>query len=263
VISIYDSGELEDGSLFIVMEWLEGIDLANVIDHFGPGTPQQVAKLLRDTSSALSAAHRLGIVHRDIKPANIFLVRHQDGFKAKLLDFGVAKEMSKDNSLTETGSMVGTPLYMSPEQLLSKPADARSDLYSLAAVVFQAFTGQRIVRGHEFATILLEVVQEDAPHLNQVLADVPEAVDLAFAQAFEKDPEARPDSVEDWANSFVEALEGMQTDALGWVIERRPSEYPGEPTRRQDSVVTQAPEAEPMERTVPGVKTLLDLPKRS
>jgi DNA-binding response OmpR family regulator/tRNA A-37 threonylcarbamoyl transferase component Bud32 len=262
VISIFDSGELEDGSLFIVMEWLEGIDLAHVIDHFGPGTPRQVGKLLRDASSALSAAHRFGIVHRDIKPANIFLVRHLDGFKAKLLDFGVAKEMSEDNSLTETGSMVGTPLYMSPEQLLSKAVDARSDLYSLAAVVFQALTGQRIFSGTEFASILLEVVQADAPRLSQVLANVPEPVDSAFAQAFQKTPEARPPSVEGWADSFVDSLEQMQTDALGWVVERLPSEFPGEPTRRQDSVATQAPEAvKPMDLAVAGVQTVMDLPK--
>ncbi|HEY6728400.1 MAG TPA: response regulator [Polyangiaceae bacterium] len=238
VIRIFDSGELEDASLFIVMEWLDGIDLSNLIDHFGAGTPVQVAQLVREASSALAAAHRLGIVHRDIKPANIFLVRHHEGFRAKLLDFGVAKEMSKDTALTETGSMVGTPLYMSPEQLLSKAVDARSDLYSLAAVIFQAATGRRIVQGQEFASILLEVVQRDAPRLGEFLDDVPPEVDAAFAQALGKVPEARPESVEAWANSFVDALEGIPSSTSGWVVERPPSEYPGVPTRRQENVET-------------------------
>jgi len=267
VISIFDSGELEDGSLFIVMEWLDGIDLSHVIDHFGAGTPGQVAQLVREASSALTAAHRIGIIHRDIKPANIFLVRHLDGFRAKLLDFGVAKEMSNDTGLTETGSMVGTPLYMAPEQLLSRAVDARSDLYSLAAVMFQALTGRRMVQGQEFATILLEVVQRDAPRLSEFLADVPPEVDDAFAQALGKWPESRPESVEGWANSFVDALERMPSTTGGWVVERPPSEYPGAPTRREGEGAETLPRGTPKALDVtmaapPAPDTVIDAPKR-
>jgi len=266
VISIFDSGELEDGSLFIVMEWLDGIDLSHVIDHFGAGTPQQVAQLVREASSALSAAHRIGIIHRDIKPANIFLVRHLDGFRAKLLDFGVAKEMSNDTGLTETGSMVGTPLYMAPEQLLSRAVDARSDLYSLAAVMFQAITGRRIVQGQEFATILLEVVQRDAPRLSEFLAHVPPEVDDAFAQALGKWPESRPESVEAWASSFVDELERMPNTTGGWVVERPPSEYPGAPTRREGEGAETLPRGTPKALDVtmaapPAADTVIDRPK--
>lgn len=265
VISIFDSGELEDGSLFIVMEWLDGVDLAHVLDHCGAGRPDQVAQLLRETSSALGAAHGLGIVHRDIKPANIFLVRHQDGFRAKLLDFGVAKEMSRDTGLTETGSMVGTPLYMSPEQLLSRTVDVRSDLYSLAVVIFQALTGQRIVEGREFASILLEVVQREAPKLSEILPGVPGHVDESFARAFAKDPGRRPDTVASWVAGFIDELEGLPCHTPGWLIERPISEYPGAPTVREASVVINPGplnSAGPGDLTVDARSTVIDNPKR-
>ena len=128
VVAIFDYGEIEDGSLYIVMEWLRGLDLARVLQLHGAGRPRDVAVLLRQAGAGLAAAHARQLVHRDIKPANIFLMPAPDGFRVKILDFGVAKEMSGDTKATQTGMIVGTPRFMSPEQLLSKPINARSDV---------------------------------------------------------------------------------------------------------------------------------------
>ncbi|MCA9638934.1 MAG: serine/threonine protein kinase, partial [Myxococcales bacterium] len=159
VIALYDTGELPDGSAFLVMEKLVGLDLADMIDHYGPGTPAQVAALMRQAGAALAAAHRADLVHRDIKPENIFLVDGTGGFLVKILDFGLAKSMSLETTnLTQTGVVMGTPVYMSPEQIQGKDLDARSDLYSFASVCYEALTGRRVVESEEFAKVCAEVL---------------------------------------------------------------------------------------------------------
>ena len=116
VIALYDSGEVEDGGAFLVMEKLTGCDLALLVRNHGRGTTRQVAELVRQGCSALGAAHRAGIVHRDIKPENIFLVEELGGFRVKVLDFGLAKSMAFEEGLTRTGVVMGTPAYMSPSR---------------------------------------------------------------------------------------------------------------------------------------------------
>src|SRR5262249_43991286 len=140
VIAIYDTGDLDDGSAFLVMELLEGCDLGRIIKQFGRGKPAQVASLLRQTGSAIAAAHRAGIIHRDLKPQNVFLVNTPAGFSAKVLDFGIAKTTNVETGVTRTGMIVGTPAYMSPEQIQGPSVDARSDLYSLASLSFEALS---------------------------------------------------------------------------------------------------------------------------
>lgn len=207
VIAIYDSGEAEEGSLYMVMEWLSGRDLAQVLEQQGPGSPRQVVSLLRQVGSALGAAHRANLVHRDVKPDNVFVHAVGSGIRAKVLDFGVVKEMSDNTHLTQTGSLVGTPLYMSPEQVMNRPVDARSDIYSLAAVAFEALTGERIVSGENFAEVVLSVATEEAPLLSSKLEGVSPELDRAFARGLAKSPEQRPGSVSEWINSFAALLE--------------------------------------------------------
>jgi len=216
VVAIFDSGEIDDGSLFIVMEWLDGCDLASLLCARGPGTGPEVAMLLRQAGAALTAAHRAGLVHRDIKPENIFFVPAPDGFRVKIVDFGVAKEVSSETSLTRTGSLVGTPRYMSPEQFLGKSVDYRSDLYSLAAVIYQALSGRRVTLGEDFAEILLDVVQGTPPPISSLLRDIPNAVDQAFADALLKDPAQRPGSVDAWTMSLAAELDQLRLDVPGW-----------------------------------------------
>jgi ligand-binding sensor domain-containing protein len=233
VIDLFDSGELEDGSAFLVMELLAGRDLAGVLSRHGPGTPAQVATLLRQAAAALAAAHRAGVVHRDVKPANIFLMPDPRPFQTKLLDFGLAKSTRLESKLTRTGNFVGTPAYMSPEQVEGTQVDARADLYSLAAVAYEALTGQRVVSGTEVARMLVDVLYSTPPPVSSLVAGLSGAADAAFAAALAKQPADRPADIEAWAAALAAQLEGVTSGSPGWTAEglaatRAPSRRRGE-----------------------------------
>jgi CheY-like chemotaxis protein/tRNA A-37 threonylcarbamoyl transferase component Bud32 len=211
VVAIFDSGELEEGSLFFVMELLRGINLGQLLQRHGRGTARQVAALVRQVGAALSAAHRAGFIHRDIKPDNIFLLEGGDAVRAKLLDFGIAKPIGVNSRLTQTGTFIGTPAYMSPEQVQGEPIDVRSDLYSLAAVIYEALSGTRVVP--EKANVFVTDVVNAAP---APLAAAPEAVQQSLFAALAKRAEDRPADAGAWSASLAAALETMTSDATGW-----------------------------------------------
>jgi len=216
VVTVFDSGEIGDGSMYLIMERLQGVDLASLLYHRGPGTPAQVARLVRKAASALDAAHRIRIVHRDIKPQNIFLVQGQDGFQPKLLDFGLAKTDGVDTHLTRTGFMMGTPLYMTPEQILGREADERSDFFSFAAVIYEALLGRQAAGGLVLADIIQSILY-DAPLAPTTLASwLPREVDALFLAALEKDPAKRPSDFMGWAQSLASLLETCNGTAAGW-----------------------------------------------
>ena len=231
VIALYDSGETEDGTAFLVMERLEGSSLAHVLSRYGPGTAAQVAALLRQGSAALAAAHRAGVVHRDIKPANIFLVGEPAGFRVKVLDFGVAKTMAVDMGLTRTGAVIGTPSYMSPEQVRGDDVDARSDLYSFAAVCYEALTGQKVVTGADFGQVVMNVLASKPMAISELLPGLPHELDDSFASALVKDRTARESDIERWGSHAATLLESVAADtkASGW---------PATPEGRADSVTS-------------------------
>jgi RNA polymerase sigma factor (TIGR02999 family) len=208
VTALFDVGELEDGSAFLVMELLQGRELASLLVEYGAGSPRQVARLLRQTGAALGAAHRAGVIHRDVKPENIFLVSGSGGFQAKLLDFGVALSARFEARLTQAGIAVGTPAYMSPEQVQSLDLDERADLYSLACVAWEAVVGHRVVEGKQIAQTILKVLFEPVPALSAILPGAPHELDGLFQAALAKSKEARPSDLEAWANSVADLLEG-------------------------------------------------------
>lgn len=218
IIAIFDSGELEDGHAYLVMERLHGAPLGALLERHGAGSPRQVASLLRQTAAALAAAHRAGIIHRDLKPDNVFLVPDGPAFQAKLLDFGLAKALDGASGVTRTGMVVGTPQYMSPEQVRGQTLDGRSDLYALAALAYEAISGRRLIRT-EFA---MEVFSAIARGQHTPLAQaVP--VDAAVSDLVEAglalDPAARPSDLEAWAARLAEALEALpppSAQAPGW-----------------------------------------------
>jgi CheY-like chemotaxis protein len=215
VVAVYDSGELEEGSLFFVMELLRGMNLGQLLQRYGKGTPHQVGALLRQIGAALSAAHRAGFIHRDIKPENIFLTdaaeTAADSVRAKLLDFGIAKPIGVNNRLTQTGTFIGTPAYMSPEQVSGEPIDVHTDLYSLAAVVYEALSGTRVVP--EKANVYVSDVMEASPA--PLLGAPPEVQRTLFA-ALAKDPAERPTDVGTWSSDLATALESMTAAVAGW-----------------------------------------------
>ncbi|HEY1536676.1 MAG TPA: serine/threonine-protein kinase, partial [Polyangiaceae bacterium] len=143
VVDIFDHG-IWDGTPFIVMEYLEGEDLGVRLERVGPLNPEQTYQILGQVARALVRAHAAGIVHRDLKPENIFLVPGDDQEVAKVLDFGIAKheQYALAGKTTKTGSFMGTPYYMSPEQARGKAIDWRSDLWALGVIVFQCLTGR-------------------------------------------------------------------------------------------------------------------------
>jgi serine/threonine protein kinase len=216
VVTIFDSGELQDGSGFIIMERLHGSDLGQLIRQFGPGTPRQVAQLLRQAGAALGAAHRAGLVHRDIKPENIFLEEQPVGFEAKVLDFGIAKPIDLDTHLTQGGTILGTPAYMAPEQLSGKQLDARSDIYSFAAVAYEALVGRGVTLEKTLGRVIVDVIQRMPPTVSTLLPSISVEIDNAFNAALSKERNLRPETIEAWVDSFVEVLEATEPQVPGW-----------------------------------------------
>jgi hypothetical protein len=218
VVDVFDLGELDDGSAFIVMEYLTGRALSEEIVRHGRGAPRQVAELLRQVGAALSAAHRTGVVHRDIKPQNVFLTRHAEGFHARLLDFGVARVAGGGADTTSSGALPGTPAYMAPEQIGGAVGDEKSDLYSLAAVAFEALVGKRLIKQRpSMAATLAAILNEAPPDVSSFLPDAA-SLDPLFHQALHRDPAQRPTSVADWTELVASRLDDMSTSYAGWPL---------------------------------------------
>jgi CheY-like chemotaxis protein len=219
VVAIFDSGELEDGSLFFVMELLRGLNLGQVLHAHGRGSPRQVAALVRQVGAALAAAHRAGFIHRDIKPDNIFLTDEppnaSEAFRVKLLDFGIAKPIDSDSHLTQTGAFIGTPGYMAPEQLLGLHVDVRADIYSLAASTFEALTGERVGPKKTGAGTKHDAMRKP-PQLRELMPDAPSDVDDAITRALSIDPESRPLHAVEWADALADALDAMPATGAAW-----------------------------------------------
>ncbi|TKC96400.1 serine/threonine-protein kinase [Polyangium fumosum] len=210
VAQVFDHGFTADGTPYIVMELLEGEDLKRRIRREGPLPLRDVALVVSQASKALARAHALNIVHRDIKPDNIFLCNIDGETFVKLLDFGIAK-MGPDGALgaTTTGSMMGTPLYMSPEQLLSaRRVDHRSDLWSIAVVAYHAITGRVPFHGETVGSLGV-AVHTGVFHLPSALRpDVPPAVDAWFQRMLRRDPAERFGSAKEMAEALEQAILG-------------------------------------------------------
>lgn len=216
VVAVHDSGELPGGATFVVMERLRGVDLSAVLMHAGPGSPRQVAELLRQGAAGLAAAHGHGLVHRDVKPANVFLVPAGPVFRVKIVDFGIAKSLGDhDVRLTQTGAILGTPAYMAPEQALGQTVGPRTDAYSFGVVAFEALTGRRPFAAAELPDLLHAVVYEPPPPVSRLRGGLPRAVDDLFGHVLAKDPEERPSSLVDWAAGVAVLLETVPSEG-GW-----------------------------------------------
>ncbi|HVT04212.1 MAG TPA: histidine kinase N-terminal 7TM domain-containing protein [Thermoanaerobaculia bacterium] len=217
VIALFDAGELDDGTMYLVTERLIGADLASLIKRHQAGTKRQVASLVRQASSAIRSAHHVGVIHRDIKPGNIFLVNDPSLLRVKILDFGLAKSLAVDTKATQTGMIVGTPMYMAPEQIEGHAADARADVYSLGCVAYEALVGRRVARGEKLWEIMVAVLQETPEPPSHFMTLVSKEIDELFAAALAKDPAARPADIEKWGQRLGELLEGEpETNDRGW-----------------------------------------------
>jgi eukaryotic-like serine/threonine-protein kinase len=192
--TVYDFGE-DEHTAYLVMELLEGRPLSAIIAERAPMDPAEVSAILGQAATALQAAHDSGVVHRDVKPANIMVNDHG---AAKLTDFGIARAM-EGSTLTQTGEVLGTPHYLSPEQAQGRPAGPTSDVYSLAVVGFEMLTGRRPFQGDSMVATALAHVTQAAPGLPE---SVPNPLRTTVMSSLAKDPEMRPAS----AAAFADAL---------------------------------------------------------
>ena len=216
VIAVFDSGEWEGGSAFLVMERLRGWPLASLLKVHGPGHPHQVARLLREGAAALAAAHEAGLLHRDLKPANLFISDAAEPFHTVLLDFGLAKSLAQLTQMTQTGMVIGTPQYMSPEQTRGQDLDARSDLYSFAAVIYEALTGQRLIGAENVGEAFVAISRGGHRPPSEVVPGLDGAVDAALLTALDPDPDRRPLELARWAEALARLLEALPAGGRRW-----------------------------------------------
>ena len=227
VPQVFDNGVLEDGTPFLVMELLHGESLAARINRLGPIPLAETVSILEQCCRAISRAHSLGITHRDIKPENVYLADSvdDDGYVVKVLDFGIAKVTSSltddGRSSTRTGTLLGTPLYMSPEQARGlRSVDFHTDLYSLGLVAYTMLTGRLPFSGETLGELLLQICAEPLPSLRAALPALPPSVDDWFQRACARQPEDRYAS----AQALVEALRvAAGISAAGQFIAGRPA----------------------------------------
>ncbi len=207
IVQLLDFGQTEDEVLFLVLELLEGEDLAQVLYRVGPLRDfAALTSMVAQLASALDAVHAKGIVHRDLKPTNVFVRGYPETPLVKLLDFGMSKLLDGASSVTGNNQIMGSMGYMSPEQVLGRSADVdpRADLYSLAAIVYRMLTGQAPFP-HKTLAALSDAVLTDVPAPPSSLQPLPAAIDAVFARALAKSPEARYASAADLLAALVDA----------------------------------------------------------
>jgi len=214
VVQVFDHGVTATGLPFIVMELLEGHDLAQEIWDRGRLLPGEVSTIVLQIAKALQRVHELGFVHRDVKPENIYLCDLGSGeIFIKLLDFGIAKTRRDEaGSLTSTGMTMGTPYYMSPEVIVSaKNVDRKIDLWALAVVAFEALTGERPFVGETIAAVALKLHAEERPRPTALVPGLPSDIDDWFIKALARDPERRFPDARSMARAFAGVIAPART----------------------------------------------------
>jgi serine/threonine-protein kinase len=208
-VSVNDFGESENGVVFLVMEYLDGRTLKEIIKSGGPMQLDRVVEIVRQVAGALDAAHEQGVVHRDLKSDNIMLTRATGGEWAKVLDFGIAKiqqDNPHDDDITAANLVIGTPQYMSPEQCShSGGIDARSDIYSLGIIIYEMLAGQVPFTGESPTAIMMKQVQDPPPSILEARPDLPVSVSSVIAKALAKEPADRYQSAGELSQALADA----------------------------------------------------------
>lgn len=227
VCHIIRMGETQDGLVYVVMPFVEGEILSDRNNRRGTLTVEEVAKFVTDIASGLHVAHELKIVHRDLKPENVMICRNEDGTeRAVVMDFGLAKERRADaelQKLTATGIILGTPEFMSPEQLRGKPLDARTDVYSLALMTYEMLTGKLPFTGRTQQEMMIARLRNEPVPLRQARPelDLPESVEKVLAKAMQRNPDDRYSTAPEFAVAFAAAADGKgEKSAIGRLFGR-------------------------------------------
>lgn len=220
VVQMLDHGVTDDGAPFIVMEYLEGRNLGEVLRERGALPPEEVVAIVTQVARALSRVHAADLLHRDVKPENIFLCDGDGETFVKLLDFGIVKS-NRDalDTQTKTGQVVGTPFYMSPEQMMGqKEIDARSDLWSLGVVAYECLTGKRPFDGPSFGAVAVNIATGAPMPPSEASPSIPVTVDAWFQRACARVPADRFASAKDLADGLREAFGGTISAPVGSVV---------------------------------------------
>jgi serine/threonine-protein kinase len=249
VARVSDFGVLDDGSPMMVMEYLEGEDLQVILTREGPLSATRVIAHMLQVCEAVAAAHALGIVHRDLKPSNVFVTTRNGEPWLKVLDFGVSKVLAPDQdvtnveSLTRTNALLGSPLYMSPEQLLGEKVDERADVWALGVMAFELLSGAMPFTGQNIPQLIGKIVHGEARRLSDLVPDLPPALDAAIASALTKDRAARCPSVAVFAERLA-AVEPSSTVNASMVDVRRAAGTSSNPPRSRNMAAPQLGETQ-------------------
>jgi serine/threonine-protein kinase len=210
IVQIFDHGMSADFGPYIVMELLDGETVSDFVRRHGQLSLRSTVEIVSQLCKALAKAHALGIVHRDIKPDNVFLIDPEREIFIKLLDFGIAKSLNDELSVTSTGTMMGTPHYMSPEQMLSsKHVDFRADLWAVAVLAYHCLTGSVPFDGETFGSIAIAVAQGNFAPPHQLRGVGSLALDAWFVRALSRQPEHRFSSASELADTFAAVVAGQ------------------------------------------------------
>ena len=204
IVGVFDHGS-DDGTQYIVMEFIEGRTLADALGAGRRPTPAQAAEIARHICDALAAAHAQGVIHRDIKPANIMVTR--DG-TVKVMDFGIARLVSGPETAPQTSAVLGTAAYLSPEQAQGQPVDARTDIYSLGTVLYEMLAGRPPFAGESPVAIAYKQVNEPPVPPSQINPDVPPSLDAVVMRALAKNPANRYQTAREFADDLDRVREG-------------------------------------------------------
>jgi serine/threonine-protein kinase len=221
-VTVFDYGQTDDGMLFLAMEMLSGRTLGDVIKNEAPLDPKRAVHIASQVCRSLTEAHAAGIVHRDIKPENIFLIEVDDDSDfVKVLDFGIAKSLQAEDEVTLTGEgrIIGTPRYMSPEQILAEPVDRRSDIYSLACIVFEMLCGTPPFDDASTTKLMISHAKEPPPPLAERLTEgalsrIPGQLEEVVRRALSKSPTERQSQIETLRQELEHAVDELESAPL-------------------------------------------------
>jgi serine/threonine-protein kinase len=227
VCRVLDTGHLEDGTPFLVMEYLEGADLSDELVRRGRFETLDAVRYVREACVALMHAHQAGVIHRDLKPANLFLVQRADGSRMiKVLDFGVSKSISSTGApnltLTKTSAMVGSPIYMSPEQLnSSKDVDGRTDIWALGIILYELIAGRTPFYGESIAQLVNAVLNTEPETMANLSIELPQGLEQVMRKALSKARDQRYASARELYNALG-PFAGDRAGSISSVQSNRP-----------------------------------------
>lgn len=272
VAAIYDFGETPEGVIYLAMEFVDGQPLTKIIEQTGSLPALRAAEIIRQSGDALAVAHDMGIVHRDLKPDNIMIARTRDGGDlVKVVDFGIAKAAgSEAQKVTKTGLVVGTPEYMSPEQLAGDQLDGRSDIYSLALVAFNMLTGKLPFPADSAQESMIMRLTDRPKSLGEMRPDVawPADVQSVMDRALERDATKRYQTAAEFGRDLYRVIERMpetEAAALGTQVLGLPPTRVGAPSADAPPVVAASTQPTPAvvpPTTAPGAPAPAAPPRR-